>query len=137
MMCVRGTHITGIHIYYCDKANSVESSLQRAREIHKTRQPYWKHRSTHNTSDMCTGVHISYTFPTHVLHIYYSDNASSLRTSLQTSREIHTTRQPYWKGVHISLVICVRGYTYHGDTYTIVTTPVHYVIRCRAQVEYT
>jgi len=25
------------------------------------------------------------------------------------------------EGIHISLVICVRGYTYHGDTHITVT----------------
>ena len=27
------------------------------------------------------------------------------------------------RGIHISLVICVRGYTYHGDTHITVTSP--------------
>ena len=132
MICVQGyTHYTYItHIYYCDNVSSLRFTPQRPREIHITRQPYWKgvHISlvicvlpTHITSNMRTGVHISRGY------IYYCHNASSLRSSLQSPKGIHITRQPYWKGVHISLVICVQGYTYHGGTYTIVTTPVSHI----------
>ena len=64
-------------------------------------------------------------------YIYYCHNASSLRSSLQSPKGTNVTRQPYWKGVHISLVICVfpthitsdicmelhksRGCIYHCD----------------------
>ena len=109
---------------------SLGSFLQRPRGINITRQPYWKriHISlvicvspTYITRNMCTGVHISRGY------ICYCHNASPLCSSLQSPKRIHISRQPYWKGVHISLVICVSpthitndvctGYTYHGDTY--------------------
>ena len=34
---------------------------------------------------------------------------------------IHISLAAIFEGVHISLVICVRGYTYHGDTHITVT----------------
>ena len=129
-MCT-GIHISRGYIYYCDKANSVGNLLQRLRGIHKIWQPYWKGvqislvicvSPTHITSNMCTGVHILRGY------IYCSHNASSLRNLLQSPRGIHITRQPYWKGVHISQVICVRWCTYDGDTYTIETMPAHYIV---------
>ena len=155
-------------VYYCDKANSVESSLQRPRGytkhdshigsigVHISLEKCVSHRETHITSDMCTGLHISHTFPTHILHRYHCDmyNASSLRSSLPRPTG-YITRQPYWKRIHISLVICVSPpgirisqalcvlyilcvhilHVYY--TYIIVTTPVHYVLRCRGQGRYT
>ena len=92
----------------------------------------YPHRETHITSDMCTGLHISHTFPTHILHTFDLDNASSLLSLLPRPRGC-ITQQPYWKRIHISQVICVQGYTHY--TYIIVTTPVHYVLRCRGKRE--
>ena len=98
-----GVRISRGYIYYCDKDNLAEYSLQRLRGIHKTQQPYCKHRSTDITCDMCipTGKRISqvtcvrgHTYHTPFLHIYYCDNASSLRRSLQRPRG-YITRQPY------------------------------------------
>ena len=34
---------------------------------------------------------------------------------------MHISLAAILEGVHISLVICVRGYTYHGDTHIIAT----------------
>ena len=34
---------------------------------------------------------------------------------------IHISLAAIFEGIHISLVICVRGYTYHGDTHITVT----------------
>ena len=96
---------------------------------------------------ICVRVYISREY------IYCSDKASSVARSLQRRSGIHKTRQPYWKhsrthitsdmciptGKRISQVTCVWGYTCHTlflniyYTYIIVTTPVHYVVCCRAQ----
>ena len=37
---------------------------------------------------------------------------------------MHISLTAILEGIHISLVICVRGYTYHGDTH-ITVTPEH------------
>ena len=115
----RGTHITGRYIYYCHNASSLLLQCFAAEpkgDTHNTAAIL--ERGTRITSDMCiptgkrisqvtcTGLHISHTFPTHILHTYDCDNASSLRSLLPRPRGC-ITRQPYWKGVHISLVICV------------------------------
>ena len=111
VICVQGyTHYTYItHILLSQRQFTTYFAAE-LKGIHITRQLFWKgvHISLvicvspmHITSDMCTGIHISRGY------IYYCHNASSLSNSLQSSRGIHITWQPYWKGVHISLVICV------------------------------
>ena len=57
------------------------------------------------------GVHIFKAFR-EISHVKGIHTSLGIWVSWEGTGGIHKTRQPYWKGIHIS-----RGYTYHGDTH--------------------
>ena len=123
VICVQGyTHYTNItHILLWQRQLTTYFATETKGDTHNTAAIL--EGGTHITSDICIpyAYHKWYvcrgTRTTHILHTYYCDNASSLRTSPQRPSEpdTHNTAAKL-EGVRISLLICVSLTHITSDT---------------------